>query len=269
MLERYCCTRDQALREQLVERFLPLVERLAGVVASRLPNCVERDDLEQAGAIGLLEALEGFDPARNILFPTYASQRIRGAMLDYLRGQDEMPRLYRVRQRKMQDQRTQHYVRTGERLSDVELEEDLGLSESQIRYVQACRGRENPVLLSHKWYDTDSNREVREGDLLKDSNQPDPSDSPERAEWIKHLVRHLGLQERLLIVLYYVEGMTLKEIGVVLGLSESRCSQLRSNIIERLRAQLTGGDRDVQVCGTGIDASADGASTRPGVARRL
>src|SRR5262249_7444859 len=226
------------LRNQLVENYLPLVKYNAERIWSRLPDGVELDDLISAGIFGLMDAITAFDPARGVKFETYCVPRIRGAMLDELRTMDWVPRLVRSKASKLEEARKSLEAPLGRRPRPDELAERLGISIEELEGMVGEATAVSLVSLNKKWYETDSYKDVREIDILEDKKAEDPTHRLQNRDLMRLVTRGLNRNERLIIILYYYEDMTMKEIGATLDLSESRVSQMHSSIVARLQQQL-------------------------------
>ena len=234
----YKRTHDENLRNILLETYLPLVKYTAERIRAKLPDEVDLDDLVSEGIFGLMDAVDGFDPSRGVKFETYCTQRIRGAMLDHLRSLDWLPRLARSRAHRLETARQELEVKLGRAPSELELADHLGISLDELHRIQRETFSGTHVSLSKKWYETDSQKEIREIDILTDENSTDPIADIQRKDLKELITKGLNHNERLIVVLYYYEEMTMKEIGRVLNLSESRVSQMHSAILERLRSML-------------------------------
>jgi RNA polymerase sigma factor for flagellar operon FliA len=226
------------MRNQLVELYLPLVKYNAERIWSRLPDGVELDDLISAGIFGLMDAIEAFDLERGVKFETYCVPRIRGAMLDELRTMDWVPRLVRSKASKMEEARKTLEAHLGRPPRADEMAEKLGVSLEEFQKMHADATAVSQVSLNKKWYETDSYKDVREIDILEDKKAEDPTHRLQNGDLMRLVTRGLNRNERLIIILYYYEDMTMKEIGATLDLSESRVSQMHSSIVARLQAQL-------------------------------
>ncbi|MDY3554000.1 FliA/WhiG family RNA polymerase sigma factor [Gemmata sp. JC717] len=226
------------LRNRLVERYLSLVKYNAERIWSRLPDGVELDDLISAGVFGLLDAIEAFDLTRGVKFETYCVPRIRGAMLDELRTMDWVPRLVRSKASKMEAARKQLEAALGRPPKPEELAEKLGIPLEQLESYVGDATAVNLVSLNKKWYETDSYKDVREIDILEDKKAESPTGRLQNRDLMKLVTRGLNRNERLIVILYYYEEMTMKEIGATLNLSESRVSQMHSSIVARLQSHL-------------------------------
>ena len=226
------------MRNRLVEHYMPLVKYNGERIWARLPDGVELDDLVSAGIFGLLDAIEAFDLSRCVKFETYCVPRIRGAMLDELRTMDWVPRLVRSKQSKVSAAMKALEAALGRPPTREELCEKMGVPMEQIEALVTEASAVNLVSLNKKWYETDSYKDVREIDVLEDKKSEDPTNRLQNRDLMRLVTRGLNRNERLIVILYYYEEMTMKEIGVTLNLSESRVSQMHSSIVARLQAQL-------------------------------
>ena len=231
---------QQALRNRLMERYLPLVRYNAERVWAKLPEGVDLNDLMSAGVFGLMDAIEAYDMERGVKFETYCVPRIRGAMLDELRTMDWVPRLVRSKASKLEAARKAVVAKTGRPPTDAELASEMGLSVQEFEKHKNEASAIGLVSLNKKWYETDSYKDVREVDVLQDAKGEDPTNGIQKMDVMKVVTKGLNRNERLIIILYYYEELTMKEIGNTLGLSESRVSQMHSSIVNRLKEQLNG-----------------------------
>jgi len=229
---------NQNLRNALIERFLPLVRYNAERVWAKLPDGVDLNDLISAGVFGLMDAIEAFDLDRGVKFETYCVPRIRGAMLDELRTMDWVPRLVRSKASKLEAARKEAEAELGRPPSDAEIAKKMGLPIEEYDKHKTEASAVNLVSLNKKWYETDSYKDVREIDIIEDTKGEDPTDGIQKRDVMKLVTKGLNRNERLIIILYYYEELTMKEIGTTLGLSESRVSQMHSSIVARLKDQL-------------------------------
>ncbi len=229
---------SQELRNRLIERYLPLVRYNAERVWAKLPDGVDLQDLISAGVFGLMDAIEAFDMNRGVKFETYCVPRIRGAMLDELRTMDWVPRLVRSKASKLEAARKAAEAEYGRPPSDKEVAEKLQIPMEEYDKMKSEALAVGLVSLNKKWYETDSYKDVREIDILEDSKGEDPTCGIQKRDLMKLVTKGLNRNERLIIILYYYEELTMKEIGSTLGLSESRVSQMHSSIVARLKDQL-------------------------------
>ncbi|MBX3426535.1 MAG: FliA/WhiG family RNA polymerase sigma factor [Pirellulales bacterium] len=226
------------LRNRLVEQYLPLVKYNGERIWSRLPDGVELDDLISAGVFGLMDAINAFDMDRGVKFETYCVPRIRGAMLDELRSMDWVPRLVRSKASKLNEAVKQLEAQYGRQPTEIELAERMAISVAELEKMITEANAVNLVSLNKKWYETDSYKDVREIDVLEDKKGEDPTGRIQKSDIMRLVTKGLNRNERLIIILYYYEEMTMKEIGATLDLSESRVSQMHSAIVSRLQNQL-------------------------------
>jgi len=229
---------NKDLRNLLIERYLPLVRFNAERVWQKLPDGVDLNDLISAGVFGLMDAIEAFDLGRGVKFETYCVPRIRGAMLDELRTMDWVPRLVRSKASKVEAARKAAEVEVGRPPTNAEIAAKMQLPTEEFEKLKAEASAVNLVSLNKKWFETDSSKDVREVDIIEDTKGIDPTDGIQKRDIMKLVTKGLNRNERLIIILYYYEELTMKEIGSTLGLSESRVSQMHSSIVARLKEQL-------------------------------
>jgi RNA polymerase sigma factor for flagellar operon FliA len=221
-----------------MEHYRPLVKYTAERLRSKLPEKVELDDLVSAGTFGLMDAIDAFDPTRGVKFETYCSPRIRGAILDELRSMDWVPRLVRARAHQLT--RAVHSLEThlGRKPTEKETAEELDMNIEEFSRLQHDANAVGLVSLDTKYNESEGEKDIREIDVIKDQRSEDPLTEAQKRDLKNLLTKGLTRAERLIIVLYYYEEMTMKEIGATLDLSESRVSQMHSSIVARLKAQL-------------------------------
>jgi len=229
---------NQEMRNRLVERYLPLVKYNGERIWARLPDGVELDDLISAGVFGLMDAIDAFDLSRGVKFETYCVPRIRGAMLDELRTMDWVPRLVRSKASKLNEAMRNLEARFGRPPTENEMAEELEISVPELEKMILDANAVNLISLNKKWYETDSYKDVREIDILEDKKGEDPTKRVQKNDLMRLVTKGLNRNERLIIILYYYEELTMKEIGATLDLSESRVSQMHSSIVQRLKEQL-------------------------------
>jgi RNA polymerase sigma factor for flagellar operon FliA len=234
----YKKTASDELRNFLIENYLHLVKSTAERMHMRLPGEVDVEDLMSAGLFGLMDAIDAFDLERGVKFETYCTQRIRGAIFDELRAMDWVPRLVRSRTAKVERARKALEMELGRRPTDREVCDRLEVSNSEYKKLSKDSKPVNVVSLNRKWFETDSSKDIREIDVIQDNRQEDPLAELQKKDLKLLITKGLSRAERLIVILYYYEEMTMKEIGMTLDLSESRVSQMHSSILARLQAQM-------------------------------
>lgn len=231
--------RDAALRERILIQYAPLVKYVVGRLAITLPPSLDSDDILSYGTMGLLDAIDRYDPTRGVTFETYAIARIRGSIIDGLRSQDPVSRTARQRSRKIEHAFAELEVELGRTATDAEVASRLGidlttLHETQLQTTPSVVSIDSPV-------EIDDSGSTTWGDLIRDEHSPNPVELAEKREVLQALVgalQHLPDRERLVLALYYNEELTMKEISRVLEVSESRVCQLHSQALVRLRRYL-------------------------------
>jgi RNA polymerase sigma factor FliA len=237
---QYTTQRDASLREKMILQYAPLVKYVVGRLAINLPAVLDSEDVISYGIIGLIDAIERYDPTRGTKFETYAIPRIRGSIIDNLRALDQIPRSTKQKAREIERAFSFLESSLGRPPSDVEVAGHMGVSLERLQQMSA---QSSVITMSlDTIIDTDDEGSTlsRLG-TLADRNSPDPQFEAERRELNNALVdavQHLPERERLVMSLYYVEELTLKEISKVLGISESRVCQLHSQAVLRLRGHM-------------------------------
>jgi RNA polymerase sigma factor for flagellar operon FliA len=237
----------QELRNLIIENYLHIVRFNAERIHTKLPTEVELDDLISAGMFGLMDAIEAFDQERGVKFETYCSPRVRGAILDELRSMDWVPRLVRNRSQKIQGATKALQNELGRAPSEIEVAQRIGVSDAEFTRMNRDSNAVSMTSLSRKAYGGDSSRDVAEVDVLRDENAINPLHEVQKTDLKKLIQKGLTSTERLILMLYYYEEMTMKEIGLTLDLSESRVSQMHSAIVDRLRFQLKQRDKEFRI----------------------
>jgi RNA polymerase sigma factor for flagellar operon FliA len=236
--EHFYKNRDDHSRNLLMEHYRGMVKYCAERLHSKLPDKVELDDLMSAGNFGLMDAIDAYDPERGVKFETYCSPRIRGSILDELRSMDWVPRLVRARAHQLSKATHSLETHLGRKPTEIEIAEELQMDTEEFTRLQRDANTTSLVSLSTKYNDGDGEKDIREIDVIKDEKSKSPVIEAQKRDLRNLLTKGLSRAERLIIVLYYYEEMTMKEIGTTLDLSESRVSQMHSSIIARLKAQM-------------------------------
>jgi RNA polymerase sigma factor for flagellar operon FliA len=238
----YRTSKDPKIRDAFIRQYAPLVKYVAGKVATSLPSTVEFEDLVGFGVFGLLDAIEKFDPAKNVKFKTYAVTRIRGAIFDELRSIDWVPRSVRQKTKEIEEAIVELEAKLGRPAADQEIALALGMSDDEFQQAMLKISSTSVLSLNDVWYSGDDSDKISIGDSIESPISLNPDNQIERDE-IKRVIiqsiNDLPEKEKKVLVLYYYEDLTLKEIGQVLEVTESRVSQLHTKAILRLRAKLT------------------------------
>jgi RNA polymerase sigma factor for flagellar operon FliA len=240
--QAYRQNRDPKIREMFIKQYAPLVKYVAGKVAVGMPHNVEFDDLVGFGVFGLLDAIDKFDPEKNVKFKTYAVTRIRGAIFDELRTIDWVPRSVRQKTREVEEAIGALEAQLGRTATDQEIAGSLGLDEKEFTKTMMKISGTTMLSLNDLWFSGDENDKVSIGDSIESPSSLNPDVIVEKDEIrrvIVEAIEELPDKEKKILVLYYYEDLTLKEIGEVLEVTESRVSQLHTKAILRLRAKLT------------------------------
>src|SRR2546421_7002790 len=237
-------TGDQKIRDRLILTYAPLVKYVAGRLGSGLPAHVDEGDLVSYGLLGLIGAIERYDPERDVKFETYAIARIKGSIIDELRAMDWVPRSVRARARDIERAIAELERKLHRAPSDEEISEKLGLSQDELEESLTDISRSSIAALDELW--TVSSGGGDQGapiDTIEDTEAPDPQGSlsqTEMKEAVGEAIARLPEREKLVVTLYYYEELTLREIGEGLGVTESRVSQLPTQAVLRLKARPSG-----------------------------
>jgi RNA polymerase sigma factor FliA len=240
--QRYKKSKDPEIRDTFVRQYAPLVKYVAGKVAMGMPHNVEFDDLVGFGVFGLFDAIEKFDPDKHVKFKTYAVTRIRGAIFDELRSIDWVPRSVRQKSREIEDAVRRLEGSLGRAATDVEIAKEMGMNAEDFQKTMLKISGTSILSLNDVWYSGEENDSVSIADSIESPNSLNPETIVEKDEIKRVIVKsisELPEKEKKVLVLYYYEDLTLKEIGKVLEVTESRVSQLHTKAIMRLRAKLT------------------------------
>ncbi len=227
------------VQERLIEEFAPKIRIMANRLASRLPAHLDVDDIINVGVIGLMDAMTKYDPNRETLFKTYAEFRIRGAMLDEVRAMDWVPRSIREKASKLRGVYQKLEQKLGRPASEEEVATEMDIPLATLH--KTLQQVSHTAVLSLDDLGVDTNREVNILECLSQDSTPDPlSDLIQQDMWnlLGEAIEQLPKKERLVITLYYYEELTMREIGSILGITESRVSQLHSQAVLRIKGKI-------------------------------
>ena len=241
---KYRANRDQQIRDRLILTYAPLVKFVAGRLGSGLPAHVDEGDLVSYGLLGLIGAIERYDPDRDVKFETYAIARIKGSIIDELRAMDWVPRSVRARARDIERAIGELEAQSGRAPTEEEIAAKLGVSQDELGENLLEISRSSIAALDELWTISSSGGDqVALIDTIEDTQGPEPQTAlaqTEMREALGEAISRLPEREKLVVTLYYYEELTLREIGEVLGVTESRVSQLHTKAILRLKARLGG-----------------------------
>ncbi|MEW6483011.1 MAG: FliA/WhiG family RNA polymerase sigma factor [bacterium] len=236
----YKRTNDPKIREELILKYASLVKYIAGRIAIGAPN-IDYNDLIGYGIIGLIDAIEKFDPNQGFVFQTYASKRIRGAIIDELRALDWVPRLMRKKAKELEDTYIKLEKKYGRPATEEEVCEELEITKEEFNQILLDISGTTIISLDEVWYLGEDNYEILGIDTIQASQSQNPEVIIEKEE-VKDIlagaISRLSEKERETIALYYYEDLTLKEIGKVLNVTESRVCQLHANAITKLKVSI-------------------------------
>lgn len=237
--EQYHKDKSERSRDVLLEAHLPLIQRVVDRISRRLPSEVDPGDLQQEGVFGLMHAIDRFDPERGVRFSTFATQSINSAVLDYLRSIDWAPRLARSRSRKLNTARQSLTKSLGREPDEDELFDEMGMERKEFLLTVRDGRLTSTVSLAAGADAPDAEGGYTGlGQVLSDQSADCPVTETHRRALKDLVTGKLSRAERLIVILYYYEQLSMKEIGVTLDLSESRVSQMHSSIMARLKVQL-------------------------------
>ena len=237
-------SRDAAARERLILTYAPLVKFVAGRLGAGLPSHVEEADLISYGLVGLIGAVERYEPERGVRFETFAVSRIRGAIIDELRNQDWVPRSVRAMAREIERRSAALEHRLRRAPTDEALAAALEIDTTELHDALRQISTSSVVALDEMWAAGSERESASLIDTIGDDGAPDPArilDSSETYEALSESIARLPEREKIVVALYYYDGLTLREIGDVLGVTESRVSQLHTKAVLRLRGSVRGG----------------------------
>jgi RNA polymerase sigma factor for flagellar operon FliA len=227
------------LRNTLLERYLPLVKHVATRLSHSLPSFVDVEDLAGMGIFGLFDAVDRFDPQMGVKFKTYAMNRIRGSILDELRSLDWVPRLVRIKAGKINKACNALHRELGREPTYYEMAKQLEMSFEEYNSMIEGGAATAMISLSEEWTDQEDNHGNRKIDLLADDDRAgNPTHSLQLRDIRDVIANQLTEKERIIVTLYYYEGLSMKEIAQVLSLTESRICQIHGKVIKRLEEQL-------------------------------
>lgn len=233
--KEYLSTRDPSLKEVLIRHYLPVVRYIAERMIERLPHNVQLEDLVSVGVFGLMEAVDRFDPERGVKFESYCSRRIQGAMLDELRSIDWIPRITRQKVNKLEAVFGRLEREYGRPPTDEEVCAAMGLSRRELEILY----RDYHACTLYSMQKSSDQEESEYGiEAVQDRRVLDPFEHVSRQDLIEYIKQRLTQKERYIWMLYYQEELTMKEIGEVLNLSESRVSQMHAKLLLKLRSYL-------------------------------
>ena len=242
---------DKALRDRLILTYAPLVKYVAGRLGSGLPAHVDEEDLVSYGLLGLIGAIERYDPDRDVKFETYAITRIKGAIIDELRSLDWVPRSVRARAREIERAIAALEAKLHRPPTDGEIARQVGITVEELDDSLTDISRSSIAALDELWtVGGAGGDQVALIDTIEDAEAPAPDSAlaaTELKEALGEAITRLPEREKLVVTLYYYEELTLREIGEVLGVTESRVSQLHTKAILRLKARLSGGAQRAEV----------------------
>jgi len=238
----YRKTHDTSVRDFFVMQYAPLVKYVAGKVAIGMPHNVEFDDLVGFGVFGLFDAIEKYDPAKHVKFKTYAVTRIRGSIFDELRSIDWVPRSVRQKSREVEETIRSLESRLGRAATDEEIAKAMSMDVEDFQSLILKISSTSILSLNDVWYSGEDDDQISIVESIESPTSLNPDTIVEREEIkrvIVEAINELPEKEKKVLILYYYEDLTLKEIGHILGVTESRISQLHTKAIMRLRSKLT------------------------------
>jgi RNA polymerase sigma factor for flagellar operon FliA len=230
------------LKQQIVLEHTPLIRYIVNRIAARLPSHVDLEDLHNTGVIGLMDAIEKFDPNRDCKFKTYAEFRVNGAILDQLRSLDWVPRSVRQKGRQLEKAYEDCEQRLGRAATQDEVAESLGIELEELHSLTNQASGVSMVRMDHVRSGDDSDAPLP-GDIFEDPSSQNPFawvEARQDGEALGQCIAQLPEREKLVITLYYYEDLSMKEIGAVLGITESRVCQIHAKSVAHLRLRLSG-----------------------------
>ncbi len=240
--ERYKDEEEMEARDELIVQYSPLVKHVVGKICKKMPPNVDFEDLIGYGTLGLIDAIEKFDHTRGIKFKTYAIPRVRGAVLDELRARDWIPRSIRRKARRVQNAINELERRYGRSVGKEEIAEHMGLTREEFDDLLVEISGTSLLSLDEMWNVNDDEDEVAIQEVIEGEEKYEPDnilDDEELKQILADEIRELPENERIVVTLYYYEDLTLREIGEVLEVTESRVSQIHSKAVTTLRSRLS------------------------------
>lgn len=240
--ERYKKEQSADIREYFIVKYAPLTKYVAGKISNSLPNHVEFEDIVGYGVFGLLDAIDKYDPDKGVQFNTYAVNRIRGAIYDELRSIDWVPRSIRQKTRQVEETISDLEAKLGRSATNEEIAKSMGMTVADYDDLLLKISNSSIVSLTSTRYQNDTNDTTAVGDTLEAPNAYNPDVIVEQEEIKKIVIKainELPEREKNVLIMYYYEDMTLKEIGKVLNVTESRVSQIHTSANIKLKAKLT------------------------------
>lgn len=240
--QKYRKTKDMAIRDAIVEQYAPLVKYVAGKVAMNMPGNIEFEDLVGYGVFGLFDAIEKYEPDKHVKFKTYAVVRIRGSIFDELRSIDWVPRSVRQKAKEIEAATVRAESRLGRPVKENELAAEMGLSGKDLQKTLMKVSGTSVLSLNDLWFAGDDNDKASIVDSIEAPSSLNPDHIIEKDEVkrvIVEAINELPDNVKKVLILYYYEDLTLKEIGKILEVTESRVSQLHTKAIMLLRTKLT------------------------------
>ncbi len=243
---RYKQERSRELRDKLIIQYSPLVKYVAGRVAVGLPHSVEQSDLVSYGVFGLIDAIEKFDLERGYKFETYAISRIKGAILDELRSIDWVPRSVRSKARSIERAYATLEAQSHRAPTDAEVASELGLNDKQFQSALSQISFVGVAALDEMLSGGDRGESITLGDTVADANEGPMGvyEVEEMRQTLAHSINQMPEREKIVLTLYYYEGLTLAEIGRVLGVTESRVCQIHTKAVLQLKSRIAASERE-------------------------
>ena len=242
----YTRSRSQEARDKLIVQYSPLVKYVAGRVGVGLPRNVEQADLASFGVFGLIDAIEKFDPERGYKFETYAIARIKGAILDELRSIDWVPRSVRSKARNLERAMAKLESENHRAPTDAEVANEMGITENQLQTTLSQISFVGVAALDEMLSGGDRGESVTLGDTVADQGAGPMGvfEVEEMRQILADSINRMPEREKIVLTLYYYEGLTLAEIGRVLGVTESRVCQIHTKAVLQLRSKITAAERE-------------------------